>query len=106
MTAPNLVPDGMLSGCMDSVHVETLRDQVVSVIAAAIASGKRPASETTDRALRLTAAWLREQAEAGDKAILNALPGSCLKRDLAAGVVTLNRAADALDAMTAEQVPK
>lgn len=42
-------------------------------------------------------AWLRGQAEIGDNALLNAIEGSQLRRDLAAGVVAINRAADAIE---------
>lgn len=45
-----------------------------------------------------TVAWLRGQSEAGDKALLNAVEGSQLRRDLAAGVVAINRAANAIEA--------
>lgn len=41
-------------------------------------------------------AWLRDQAAAGERACLQAVTGSQLERDLAAGCVALNRAADAL----------
>lgn len=40
--------------------------------------------------------WLRGQAAAGDKACFQAIIGSKLERDLAAGVVALSRAADAI----------
>lgn len=40
--------------------------------------------------------WLRAQSKAGERACINAVAGSNLERDLAAGVVALTRAANAL----------
>ncbi len=46
--------------------------------------------------------YLREQADAGDRALLQAVTGSRLERDLAAGVVALRRAAQAIETRRAE----
>jgi len=43
-------------------------------------------------------AWLREQGNAGNRALFSAVEGSQLRRDLAAGVVSINRAANAIEA--------
>lgn len=42
-------------------------------------------------------AYLRDQANAGDRALLQAVTGSRLERDLAAGVVALRRAAQGIE---------
>lgn len=57
----------------------------------------RHADEREAQVIAGVVAWLRGQAESGDRALLNAIEGSTLRRDLAAGVVAINRAADAIE---------
>jgi len=54
-------------------------------------------AEAEVRVIAEVVKWLRGQAQAGDKALLQAVEGSQLRRDLAAGVVAINRAATALE---------
>lgn len=56
-----------------------------------------PASEARRIERDAVVSWLRGQADAGDRALLNAIEGIALRRDLAAGVVAIRRAADSIE---------
>lgn len=79
------------SALFDWPYYGERRDQAISAIIAAKLAELQAEERTT------ITSWLRSQATAGDKALFNAIEGGQLRRDLAAGVVAINRAITAIE---------